>query len=79
MNFRYHFVDCVLPPFPSHGKWELINGIGRPGQTILPNTLIKFSCEPGYWLDPDEEFYFCDPDWDPTKMPTCAGMKNSDR
>lgn len=71
---RFEFVDCVLPEYPENGKWELISGKGKPYSTITPNTLIRFSCNRGYWLDPDEEYFYCDIDWNPTKMPKCAGM-----
>lgn len=53
----------------------VISGNGTPGQTILPNTLIEFSCNEGYYLKPNIPHFLCDVDWNPLEMSKCEGKK----
>lgn len=66
----------MLPRYPENGKWEVIGRYGSPGSTILPNTLIRFWCNSGYILVPRTEYFVCDNEWNPGKMPHCEGIHN---
>ncbi|XP_050505512.1 uncharacterized protein LOC114338869 isoform X1 [Diabrotica virgifera virgifera] len=60
--------DCLLPPHPRNGKWSVGGGEKKPGDIVLSNTILTFSCNRGYILSSISPHYDCANSYNP---PTC--------
>ncbi|XP_018574094.1 uncharacterized protein LOC108913102 [Anoplophora glabripennis] len=62
---------CVLPYYPEHGQWKLLNGEAKPGDKIKQSSAIKFECDSGYRLSSEYAYRVCDENWVNMRFPEC--------
>ncbi|KAG5892105.1 hypothetical protein JTB14_008074 [Gonioctena quinquepunctata] len=61
--------DCILPPLPRNGKWQLENGEERlPGDRVPSTSVLVYSCRQGYKLSTVNSKFYCGPSLEP---PSC--------
>ncbi|KAG5882429.1 hypothetical protein JTB14_025235 [Gonioctena quinquepunctata] len=66
---------CQLPEYPGNGKWAIQGGTSlSPGQRVGVNTLLLFSCNPGYQLSRENKLLGCfEGGWN-LDPPTCLQL-----
>ncbi|CAH1101631.1 unnamed protein product [Psylliodes chrysocephalus] len=66
--------QCLLPPHPRYGKWDVVDGERKTGDRIEKYSVLKFECTDGYLLTSESPYVTCDEKWNSDNFPKCEKM-----